>query len=73
MVQKIQEILVNTGKKTVFDVTLTIQRFRHRKQAVITPAKSIHLFLITMKKTKHNGKDETKTTSLGVRLLLFVT
>ena len=73
MVQKIQEILVNTGKKTVFYVTLTIQRFRHRKQAVITPAKSIHLFLITMKKTKHNGKDETKTTPLGVRLLLFVT
>lgn len=54
--QMVQEILVNTGKKTVFDVTLTIQRFCQRKQAVITPAKSIHLFSIVKKKTKHNGK-----------------
>lgn len=54
--QTVQEILVNTGKKTVFDVTLTIQRFCQRKQAVITPAKSIHLLSIIKKKTKHNGK-----------------
>lgn len=54
--QMVQEILVNASKKTVFDVTLTIQRFCQRKQAVITPAKSIHLFSIIKKKPSITGK-----------------
>ena len=70
--QMVQEILVNTSKKTVFDVT-------HNPTVLSTKASGdytgkIDSFILNYKeKTKHNGKDKTKTTPLGVRLFLFVT